>query len=107
MVHNFDGNRHPPGQMFLHFRAQLRPVFLEQDVVRGVDGNGNLAPFGKEAHRNRPVDQFIGHDHFVLPLAVVALQELLPVFVCSNQPHNVPMPVQVHLNLRIDGQVDG
>ena len=96
-----------PFQMPGHARTELDPICPEQRVVRGVDVEGNLPAFGKETRLDGPVNQLVGDDRLVLSPAVVAGKQRLSVFVGARQPHDRALPVQIHLYLRIDGQVDG
>ena len=93
--------------MLRYFGAQLRPILPEQGFVRGIDGEGNPAAFRQEAHFNGPVDQLVGNRYLVFPLAVIALQQRFPVFIRPRQPYNRALPVQIHLYLRVDGQIYG
>ena len=93
--------------MLCYFGAQLRPILPEQGFVRGLDGEGNSAALRQEAHFNGPVDQLVGNGYLVFPLAVIALQQRFPVFICPHESYNRALPVQIHLHLRVDGQIYG
>ena len=93
--------------MLCYFGAQLRPVLLEQGFVRGIDGEGNPAALRQEPHFNGPVDQLVGNRYLVFPLAVIALQQRFPVFICPHESYNRALPVQIHLYFRVDGQIYG
>ena len=93
MVHNFYCNGNPPVQMLCYFGAQLRPILLEQDFVRGINREGNPAALGKKAHFNRPVNQLICHGYFVFSFAVIAFQQRFSIFICPREFHDSPLPV--------------
>ena len=93
--------------MLVDFRSQLRAIFLEQGVLRGINEKGYLAAFGEKAHFDRAVDEFVGDRQFILSPAAVAFQKFCAVLVRSGQPDHVSVPVQIHLHLRIDGEVNG
>ena len=66
-----------------------------------------MPSFGQKAHFNGPVNQLICHSNFVFAFSVIAFQQSFTVFVDSLQPGDAALTVQVHLNLRVDGKIDG
>ena len=79
--------------MLCYFGAQLRPILLEQDFVRGINREGNPAALGKKAHLNRPVNQLVCDGYFVFSFAVIVFQQCFSIFVCSCKSYNRTLPV--------------
>ena len=107
IIHDFNGDGDPAVQMLVDFRSQLCAIFLEQGVLRRINEKGYLAAFGEKAHLDRAVDEIVGDRQFILSPAAVAFQKFCAVLVRSGQPDHVSVPVQIHLHLRIDGEVNG
>ena len=107
MVRNFYCNGNPPVQMLRYFGAQLRPILPEQGFVRGIDGEGNPAALRQEAISMARSISSSATVILSFPLAVIALQQRFPVFIRPCQPYNRALPVQIHLHLRVDGQIYG
>ena len=105
MVDNFERYRNSSVQMLHHLGAKFCPVFLEQDIVRRINGEGNLPSLGKKSHFNRAVNQLISNRYFVFSPTIIAFQQLLSIFIRPRQLHYRTLTVQIHLYLWIDGQI--
>ena len=93
--------------MLRYFGTKFRSILLKQGIVRGIDGEGNLAALGKKAHLNRPVDQLVSDGYLVFSFAIVAFQQRFPIFIYPRESYNRALPVEIHLHCRVDGQIDG
>ena len=107
IIHDFHSDGDPAVQMSADFRSQLRAVFLEQGLLRGINEKGDLAAFGEKAHLDRAVDELVGDRQLILSSAAVAFQKPYAVLVRPGQPDHIPVPVQIHQYLGIDGEVNG
>ena len=93
--------------MVLHLLAQLHAVFLEQSLLRGVDGEVHRSALLQKAQLDGPVQQVIGHVCGVILRKLVALEQGFPIPVGWGQADYVPGLVQLHANLGVDGHVNG
>ena len=107
VVDDLHRDRVPVFQVLQNLGLELFSVFLNQRLVRRVDGEGDLAAFRQEAHVDGPFNQIIRNRESVFSFIFIILQQRGAVLVDSLQPDDRALPVQIHLHLRVDGKVDG